>query len=301
MKNPDFILTSDWHIRDDKPICRTDNYLEAQEKKIRFILSLTKDYNCPILVAGDFGHRPLWGDRLLNWFMEIYRSFDFPVSPIVATVGQHDLLYHKLSAWNEGGLGILHKSGVIKLELSGFNTSQYGQGIYSFPYNQEIRETPMKIALIHKMVIKSQNDKLWSTQEAVDGRRLLKDFPCYDLIVSGDNHQSFVVKYKDRVLVNPGSIMRMSANQVEHRPSVYLWFAEKRCAEMVFLPLESDVIDRGYLDHTKERNREIEGFISRLKEHQEIGFNYETNLKEFFENNRIENDIKEKVWGTLCH
>ena len=45
-------------------------------------------------------------------------------------------------------------------------------------------------------------------------------------MVSGDNHQSFVEKYKDQLLVNPGSIMRSTIAQFDHKPKIYLWSSE---------------------------------------------------------------------------
>ena len=53
----DAILCADLHIRPDTPICRTDDFFDAMSKKIDFILSLSKEHNCPILMAGDLGHK----------------------------------------------------------------------------------------------------------------------------------------------------------------------------------------------------------------------------------------------------
>ena len=153
-----------------------------------------------------------------------------------------------------------------------------------------------EIALCHMMVIKDQKHKLWPDQQAQSAKRLLKKFPCYDLIVSGDNHQSFVVEYEGRILVNPGSLMRMSANQIDHQPSVYLWYAEENKIERVYLPIEKDVINTFHLEEVKDRNTRIESFINRLKDTEEMGLSFEKNMEEFFKTNRQRKRVVEKVW-----
>lgn len=301
MKKVNAILTSDWHIREDRPTCRTDNYMEAQAKKINFILNLSDQYDCPILVAGDFGHKPYWGDRLLNQIIKLFKGWGY--KNIIVTPGQHDLPYHQLDKWREGGLGILWNSNCIKVaeEYSYSNNV----GITAFPYGKKIKEieklkdTP-QIALIHQMVIKSQKDKLWNDQVSDSAEELLKKFPCYDLIVSGDNHQTFDVEYKGRRLVNPGSIMRMTADQINHKPCVYLWSAEDNSIEKVYLPIEENVIDKTHIDIKKDYDIRTEAFVNSLKSGQyEIGFTFKNNVEQYFKTNRTHSRVKEIVWKSL--
>ena len=307
MKNATTILSADWHIRGDRPVCRTDDYMEAQKKKIEFIQELAKDNQCPILIAGDVGHRPMWGDKLLNWFIEI--SDDF-VDGYFAVAGQHDLPNHKLNDWEKAGLGVLDKSinnfNMLRGDFYSYPHSNltwriypahYSIGIY--PSDDNYKLDTKYVLLLHQMVIKSQDDKLWYDQKADHAKRLLRKFPCYDLIVSGDNHQSFVVEHEGRLLVNAGSLMRMSANQIDLKPSVYLWYAEDNTVERVYLPIEEDVIDRSHIDVAKKRDSRIEAFVDRLDESYDIDFNFEKNLEEFFTKNKVNDKTKQKIWESL--
>jgi len=298
-KTPTCILSSDWHIRGDRPICRTDDYMEAQKKKITYVLNLSNEYNCPILVAGDFGHKPMWGDKLLNWFMDI----NFCYSPIITVCGQHDLPNHRLDKWEEAGVGVLNKS-MNNFEVINKPTRIEGAVIFPFHYSDTITQKPKekalsKIALVHKMVIKSQKEKLWHDQEAHSAKWYLEKYPCYDLIVTGDNHQSFSVEYEGRWLVNCGSLTRMSANQIDHKPSVFLWYAEDNTVDRVYLPIGKDVISREHIEVKGQRDKRVESFVSRLKNHQEIGFNFEENLKEFLHKNNTGKLTKTKIWESL--
>ena len=55
--NIDAILTGDWHLREDTPICRTDDFQTAQWEKVRIISDLQKKYNCPVIHSGDLFHQ----------------------------------------------------------------------------------------------------------------------------------------------------------------------------------------------------------------------------------------------------
>jgi predicted phosphodiesterase len=299
---PTAILSADWHTRGDRPVCRTDDYMEAQQKKIEFVFSLAIFHDCPILVAGDFGHKPMWGDRLLNWFIDKDSKAERP--QIITICGQHDLPNHRLDKWEEAGMGVLSKSmenfeALCQDDVKRINNVD----IYPFSYSSKIQKmnetNDINVALMHIMVIKSQKEKLWHDQVAHSAKWYLRKFPCYDLIISGDNHQSFAVEYEGRWLVNAGSLMRMSANQIDHKPSVYLWYAEDNSIERVYLPIADDVISREHIDVANERNERIESFVNRLKETEELGLSFESNMKEFFKTNKTRRKVMEKVWEAM--
>ena len=93
------ILTADWHIRPDTPVCRTDDFFLAMSNKLDFILNLSKENDCPILLAGDIGKRPLnngWPTWLIQWAIEKFKG-----SNIIAIPGQHDLPGHRIDLFKK--------------------------------------------------------------------------------------------------------------------------------------------------------------------------------------------------------
>jgi hypothetical protein len=99
-KRPSGILCSDFHLRETQPICRTDNYWEAQWKKVDFISKLQKEYNCAVFHGGDlFDHwkpSPMLlseaSKHLPDQFISVYGQHDLP---------QHSMdLVHKCGVWN---------------------------------------------------------------------------------------------------------------------------------------------------------------------------------------------------------
>ena len=284
---PDCILSADWHIRADTPASRTDDFTAAMWKKVQFINDLANEHNIPILIAGDLGHRPQWPNWLLEKFMSIISDIE-----IIAIAGQHDLPGHNLEAIPQSGFGVLKRAGYINIYC---NTSLV-VNIKMFPFGIPISKDPESdaIAMTHQMVI--EDKPYWPGQVASSAKSLLKKFPNYKLILSGDNHQSFVVEYEGRLLVNPGSMMRSTADQIDHRPRVYLWEAKSNSVEAVYLPIEQDVIDRSHIDTKKEKDARIEAYTTRLSERYEVGLSYEENLKAYFEENRTRKPIQDRIW-----
>ena len=285
--NPDCILTSDWHIRADTPQCRTDAFTEAMWKKVQFICDIANEHDIPILLAGDIGHRSQWP----NWLIEKFMSIT-PDVEIIAIAGQHDLPGHNLEAIPQSGFGVLMRAGYIR---EGYPDSY----IQTFPFGTEIKPPfddgwKVNVAITHQMVI--EDKPYWPGQVASSAKSLLKKFPDYKLILSGDNHKAFVVEHEGRLLVNPGSMMRSTADQIDHRPRVYLWESKTNSVEAVYLPIEQGVIDRSHIDTKKEKDARIEAYTTRLSERYEVGLSYEENLKAYFEENRTRQPIQDRIW-----
>jgi DNA repair exonuclease SbcCD nuclease subunit len=286
--NPDAILAADLHIRADTPQCRTDDFTAAMWKKLQFINDLANEHNIPILIAGDLGHRSQWPNWLLEKFMSIISDIE-----IIAIAGQHDLPGHNLEAIPQSGFGVLKRAGYIlsfSKIIPHIDFFPFGTGIEKSIYNKN----KLIIAMTHQMVI--EDKPYWPGQVASSAKLLLKKFPDYKLILSGDNHQPFVVEYEGRLLVNPGSMMRTTADQIDHRPRVYLWEAKSNSVEAVYLPIEQGVIDRSHIDTKKEKDARIEAYTTRLSERYEVGLSYEENLKAYFDENRTRQPIKDRIW-----
>ena len=295
-KKADAILCADLHIRADCPVCRTDNFLEAMEKKIDFIVDLSVEHVCPILVAGDIGHKHQWPNWLLEWTINKFYGLD-----VICIAGQHDLPNHRLDLWKKSGIGVLHASGVIFMireaqtidDIFTVYPFHYGEKMISPQYDKGLP----KVAMTHQMII--DNKKLWPDQDAPEGHQILKKFPEYNLILSGDNHSPFVVEYKGRLLVNPGSLMRSTAAQEDHKPRVYLWYAEENKVQVVYLPIEQNVISREHIKDTKQRDKRMDAYMERMKKDVEIQLSFEKNMESYFDKNRTQTKVKEKVWEAV--
>jgi len=297
MKKASAILTADWHARASTPLCREDNFLESFEEKVMFIKDLSQKHDCPVLIAGDIGDRHQWPNWLLEWFITLVRGMN-----IIAIPGQHDAPNHRLEDINRSGVGVLSATDTIDLRMGTFSTIEKDFNLVSFPYSKPINHFKVicdypKVAIAHQMII--EDKPLWPGQEAIKGNQLLRKFPEYDLVLVGDNHNSFIAKYKGRVLVNPGSLMRTTSAQVDHKPRVYLWWADANEVEAVYLPIKEGVVSREHIEVEDERDERMEAYLERMETDYEIGFSYEKNLEKHLEVNKIEEEVETKIWENV--
>ena len=277
----DAVLGADMHYRADVPRCRTDDYMAAQDRKVKFIFDLCRKHEVPFLHGGDIGDWNQWPDWLLERFMALASGVR-----ILTALGQHDLPGHSLSQLPASGAGVLRRAGAI--ELIGLH---WGQALEEGGWNN--------VLVMHRMVIDGLKD--WEGQEATSADALLKAYPERKLILTGDNHKPFVVRSADgRMLVNPGSMMRMTAAQADHKPRVYLWDAEANAVAPVYLPIEVGVVSREHIEDKAQRKNRMEAFVGWASKGPDVvGLSFEKNLENHFQKNRTARIVEQKVWAAV--
>ena len=304
----DAVVGADLHLREDVPVCRTDNYLSAQFKKLAFIQDLCTNNECPFLVAGDvFDH---WKPSpfLLSRAIELLPSWG--TERTVAVAGQHDLPQHNLDEIARTGLNTLVQAGTVVLASPGFQRC-LGLGavlrVYGAFYGQEpeeeLEKTPSEarnILLWHRLTC-SGGEQPWPGAGASDARKILRKFPGYDLIVTGDNHQQFVIELDGRVLVNPGSMMRMTADQADFEPAVFGWRSSDNSVTRILLPIEKGVVSREHLKREKKEDRDVrmEAYIRRAKKTFEHRLSFEKNLEDHFRASKEDEEVEQLVWKAV--
>lgn len=283
MKHPIATLAADIHLRDDQPLCWTDNYWEAQEEKIDFILELTEKNNCTLLIAGDLFHKAKSSPYLERWALNKFKNCRMVVIP-----GQHDLPNHSIDNFDNSSIGVLST-----LE----NHSEIIKNPFEEIYGYHFQGADLTVGMVHTFIPKpdDKQDEQISKSTALS---YLKKNKGYDLILSGDNHKTFMVEHQGRLLVNPGSMMRMTAAQTEHKPCVFIWY-DDNTVEQVFLPIRKNVIDREYIEKENKKNERIESFVNRMQTDYEIDLSFQKNLETYFTHNKTRKGIIEKVWEVV--
>ncbi len=276
-RNPDAILTSDWHLRETVPVCRTDDFWEAQWRKVDFIVELQQKYNCQVLHAGDLFHHWKPSPHLLSMTMEHLPE------KFCTVYGQHDLPQHNLDLSYKSGIHALLKA--EKLNVIGVHWGQLPD------LSRVIRIGNRKVIVWHNFTYVGKDP--WPGITSPKAYSLLEKYERYDLMVTGDNHQSFSVNgMKGNLLVNPGNLTRQTADQTNYQPKVYLWYAEDNLVEVVDVPIEKNVISREHIDEKQRKDERIEAFISRLDMDWEMSMSFEENLKRFFETNDVSESVQ---------
>lgn len=281
----DAILTADWHLREDTPVCRTDDFWEAQWDMVDQVSRLQRKFNCPVLHAGDLFHHWKPSPRLLSM-----TSKKLP-KDFYSVYGNHDLPQHSMDLAEKCGLYNLfinHKA------LRPLVNQQVDLGFD----NANLFIGDRDILISHVFVYKGKPPFPGAEKEP-EGHWLLDTYKQYDLIVTGDNHQPFVCEEDGRLLVNPGSLTRQTAKQISYRPRVWLYNSKRNKVKPYYLKCAKDVISRQHIERKEERDERITAFVERLGTEWEADLDFAENLRRFEKENDIDDQVMKIAYKAL--
>lgn len=297
-KKPTAILTADIEIRSFQPTCRTDDHWEAQARKIAWLKDLQAQCGCPIFDAGDLfdkKYKSYPSHKLLEW------SLKHLPHGIITIAGNHDLPGKTMENYKNSAMAVLESAGFLSTGdprvpmIVDYRPDIY---LYGFPWGVE-RIDPdynpsISVALIHEMVY--EEFEPFPGCSGFSAEQILDSLPSMDLIVTGHHHKTFVLEKDGRILVNPGSLMRNDADQEDHRPSVFLWYAQENRIEQVFVPIEKGVITRDHIVEKKEKESRLDAFVEKLGQQTIDGINFSRNLEVAIKDNELSKSVEDKIW-----
>jgi DNA repair exonuclease SbcCD nuclease subunit len=262
MKTPSAIIVGDMHLGDQSPICRTDDFIKARNRKVKFIKRLQQKYNgIPVITPGDVFDHWKASPELLRWCIE-----NCPT--MLSIPGQHDLPNHALDEHHRSGFGVLEAAGIINFVNRPYTAPDFIAHGFSWgdPLTPCTDESKPVVALAHFFTYVGDSP-FPGCSSAHHASSVLKKLAGFDLVVTGDNHSSFTYEHKGRLLVNPGSMMRTSASQASHEPYVLLWWADTNEVKKVPLPFERGVVSREHLDVLSDNEERLRALKSNLNDY----------------------------------
>lgn len=284
-------MIGDLHFRSTVPEARLDDYLDNQDKLIKFLKKISEDHT--IICSGDVVHRARERQDALGFTNYLIDTLPY----MWGILGNHDLLDHSFSQLNKTTMGTLINASSYGL-LSADTVLELERGVYAygFSYGVEIQHNKVykdntNIAVYHGMVMEEPND-FFDGHIALD---LLKEFPEYDIILTGDNHKGFVVEHEGRILINPGSLKRDTADQIDHVPYVYTYDTITKKLDKIPVPIENDIISRDHLEAKKERDARIEALSEKFGEVRTINLDYFDNVINFMKQTKVEDWTQDRV------
>ena len=280
------IACADIHLRDSVPLSRIDDYWKAQEKKFEFLINTAVQHNCDIYCAGDLFHKAKSSSYLEAWAINKLKRLKGTDSNFIVIPGQHDIPNHNIDMIKHSSIWVLQQAEVINL-----CTTYYGK-----PFVFEDQH----IMMIHDMIHKDK--PIHPDIKSAKAINLLKKYPDVKLIISGDNHQPFVETSKQNwYLINCGSMMRMTADQINYKPKFYYVVINNYSVIIKEIPylIEKDVMNIDHIDKQKERDSRIETFVNRINDDYEIELSFEKNLEKFLNKNKVRKGVQEKCWEAV--
>ena len=262
------VATSDWHIMAKPPRKRREGFIAEQYDKIEEINHYTRDialehpeWEVYLLNAGDLHDKA----RIPRWLSSHYISM--LTSPLftstfthIACAGQHDQIYHSTKL-DDTSLQALYAAGCVQ---------RYGRGIKTADWG--VRDGFDDVLVTHICCTERVNEFI---EYSVTPKQLLRQRKAR-VIITGDYHVAHYYKEGGRLVVNPGSIMRLSSDEIDRKPSIYLVdLDEAEVLDQVFLDVKpaGEVFDLSRIDEDKEekkqkqeRDKRFEKYIDKIKE-----------------------------------
>ena len=289
------VCCPDLHLTEKRPQNRIDNYEATVLTKFRFILRTAEENDCNcILQPGDFFDAPKPPYAFYSQIVSYLKEFNVPV---ITLFGQHDLKYRNPEDTALRAVDIAVDDFMLLSQGHRPRLSfKEGIEIQGCGWEEEIPEPipgKFNLLLIHKMIV---DDKLWADQEHFEyANGFLREHK-FDLIVGGDNHKPFIAHSRGRYLFNCGSMMRSTIAQVDHQPRIIIFDTEHPMNYTeIDIPIEpsDNVFKMEKVEMEKERNTNLEAFVSGLSEHKDMGLNFGDNLQAYVIENKLDNEIYE--------
>jgi DNA repair exonuclease SbcCD nuclease subunit len=268
------------------PPCRLDSIWEAQWDKVKQIKALQIKYEIPIFLSGDLFDHWKTSPKLLNKTIEEMPEFVYTV------IGNHDMPEHNPE--------LIYKSGLETL----FRSNQIDPFFVLKPHDpqgdwgRESKIKPIEYSFDRRIIVSHemayQGEPPYPGAEG-DCSSIFKKYKGVDLIITGHNHKTFTARKGNQLLINPGSLTRHDADQVDHRPCVFLWQAKTNTFKIHYLKVKEDVISREHIEIQNQKKQNINHFLSKLKQSWEIGLSFEDNILRAFEENGIPKAIQEII------
>lgn len=297
-----YILTADWHLREDQPPCRTDDFQSAQWEKVRYVLDLAKEHKATVLVAGDVFHKARPSHALVHRLISELRDADVVLNCIA---GNHDLPSHNLEMMPSSAYGVVTASGWInnlpRITMFGrhdvITAWQWGQKVGGVEAD---RKRKFNIAVVHALVFPDQIPSHWEAAEKTwTAPTLMEHLSDFQFILTGHHHKEFLVQDKDQMLLNPGCLTRQTADQTDHKPCVYLLDSAEGNCDRVELPHAKGVVSREHLDVVTKRDERIAKFVDGLKGNDSPELDFIANLLESLEANKLDEMTKQIILQSI--
>jgi DNA repair exonuclease SbcCD nuclease subunit len=207
--------------------------------------------------------------------------------------GNHDLKYHNIQNYADSTFSILANTG--KLKYAPRFDYKDDTVVTCVPFGTSLKDIPERvndkfnILMLHYFVY--QEALPFDTHTCTTNELLTK--LDYDLIITGDNHQTLIATVDDRTLINPGSISRQKADEATNKPCVFLYNIKTRTYKQVFLDCETEVITREHIEKETEREYRFEAFINKAKVTNETTMDVDDDLQKYFQENNTDQEVIE--------
>jgi len=273
---PRLVWSSDWHLVDTIPRCRLDeDWYGFLDRIMKFIVKTANDKNAILGIGGDlFGRRsPNISSYLLSMFIKNVLQVK-KGTRILA--GNHDEYFHNFDYISKTSFGVL--DAFIKGSDNNDKLSYIDDLGTWLNFNEDIVNPGREIVFIHRLVFNSIKNVPPNVQ-ASTAQDLLNEFPKAKMILTGDNHTSFIYKKNGRMVINPGSIYRGDVSQKDIVPTIYYIDTEKEIVEEIKIPDNEKMVEDSYIIERDMKENRISAFVEKLRNNESVNLDFLENIE----------------------
>jgi DNA repair exonuclease SbcCD nuclease subunit len=267
-----FIVTADWHLRNDRPRCRIDeDWLGFQESIVEWIVSKANEYECDIKIVGDIFDTPNVPSNIVSMFL---RQVSKCKERIQFIAGNHDLPWHSIDNLDNSSIGIIYNMSLHHARIYHGMTC----GIWS-DFNGVEKGLPKTgLAFVHKLVFENSKS-IPPNVSAITASDLLDFYPSSNWIFVGDNHHGFHYQKKNRHVINCGCITRQTSDFIDYEPRI--WFVDTDLGQVIeeMIPDNLPMVDDSYIKSENEREGRIEAFVEGIKKNGKVTLDFIENIE----------------------
>jgi len=169
--------------------------------------------------------------------------------------------------------------------------------LYGASFGEDIPEViteGFNVLVTHRMI---GDRPLYPGQELQGPRSFLRKYPEFDLVCCGDYHYRFDDGVQDRVILNPGVMMRKTLKEadMEHDPAVYTFDTQERKFKIIPVPCEP-ITKVMNLDRTTKRVPiELEDLIRKIQLGKASQIGWKNILLRVMEQRKTVNSVRDVI------
>jgi predicted phosphodiesterase len=272
------VVTSDLHLRADRPLCRLDpDWMEAQRNKLKELVGHANRLDADLLICGDIFDTPNVPASVVNLFIQEMNKMNQRVHIIA---GNHSLPYHKqenLMSSSIGIIAILEDYPIIYHPCKD-NTMD---GIFEHAY-----QFNATMAMVHTLTFEKE---IPFGARAYTAKQILDRYDEVKFIFTGDNHTAFHYENNGRHVINPGTPIIQSASMLDYQPICYYINGDE--VQIILLSSDRDMLTDNHLQEKHERDDRISAFVDVVKRNGQVSLSFLDNLTRTIEKNNIAKEI----------
>ena len=278
------LITADWHIRGERPLCRLDeDWIDSQRRTIQEIRDIFKRNGCrQMWILGDLFDAPRCSTEAVNMLIE--ELLKFPKDSVKVLCGNHDLKDHNYDNLSMCSIG------TIKQLFDDIPDEVHGNicrlTVSARPFGMDDCESKASVICTHQLTF--PDDATRGIFGGSTAGELLAKWPFADLIFTGDYHHGYVhEELKDnliwRYVVTPGCINIQKADELDYEPFVVMWDTEADLGHYVFkkfyLDPQRDMCTRDHIEAREQKEAMLSEVVETIAGGDDITLDFDSNLE----------------------